>query len=451
MTLLTVLKPKDAGVVAATGNAVTADGTTPNLIVEVDWDTDPTTSIREWTDITDYVRSISYSVAGRQNELQRTEAGTLNCTVSNRDGRFDPTNTTGAWYPNVKRTRWLRVRSVWDSVIYPEWQGLIEAIDGEWPSAGFDATAAITASDAFKPLNLYDLNGKTYPAQMTGARVAAVAADAQVQVGTTDIGVSELPAITFTSATSALSHLQALEDNEAGIVYTDAAGALTFQDRHHRTLYNGTSQATIGDITEGAGSWGWGEGDYSEGPWGGAEEDELRYAAGVQFEYDDSNIWNRIVVTAAQDADTPDIPPVPQTATNTTSIAQHYERTKEKTLLSNSQTEALAAAQYYAARYAEPSPRLPVCRVIVRTNTSFWPVVLAAKNSDRFLWKRRPFTESVGRTIELPVYVEKKMTTIIPKTDWQVSFQFSPATDILFWRLGVAGYSELDETAVLQF
>jgi hypothetical protein len=448
MTLLTVLKPGGAAA-AITGLPVTTDGTTPNLIVEIDWDTDPTTPIRTWTDITQYVRSISYTLAGRQHELQRTEAGTLNCTVSNRDGRFDPTNTTGAYYPNVKRTRWIRVRSVWAGLIYAEWQGLIEAVTAEWPSAGFDATASITASDAFKPLNLYDLNGKSYPEQTTGARVAAVAADAQVQVGSTDIGVSVLPAITFTSTTSALSHLQSLEDNEAGLVFTNAAGALTFHDRHHRTLFNDTSLATIGDGF--SATYGYGLGPYGTGPYGGAAEDEIPYTTAVRFEYDDSNIWNKVVVTPAQDDTTPDTPPVPQEATNAASITAHYQRTLLKTLLTQSQTEALAAAQFYAAAYAEPTQRIPVCEVIGRKAPGFWPVILAAKNSDRFVWKRRPTTEASARTIELNVFVEKKMTTIIPGTNWQVSFQFSPADNIRYWRLGVPGYSELNTSAVLGY
>lgn len=411
------------------------------------------------------MRTISYTLAGRQNELQRTEAGTLSCVLSNRDGRFDPTNDASPYAPGVKRTRWIRARSVWGGVIYPEWQGLIEAWDGEWPAGGKDATVSIQASDAFKPLNLFDLNGHAFEAQTTGERVIAVATAAQVQVGTTDTGESDLPAITFTSATSALSHLQSLEDNEAGLVYPDATGSLNFQDRHHRSLFNGDSLATIGDsgtasttasylvreedgsshiILEETG------GNLTTEESLAASVGEIPYATTARFEYDDANIWNKVVVTPAQVPDS-SITPTSETATNQASIDAHYERTLTKTLLSQSQTEALAAAQYYASLYAEPTERIPVCEVIGRAAPSFWPVILGAQNSDRFTWRRRPSTEGSPRTIELDVYVERKTTSITPGNDWRVQFQFSPANAVRFWRLGVPGYSELGETTYLQF
>jgi len=400
---------------------------TPALIVEIDFANDPTVTTRTWTDITSDVRTISYTSSGRQHELQRTEAGTLTCTLSNRAGKYDPSNTASPYWPGVKRTRWIRVRSVWNSVVYSEWQGLIQGFSGEWPSAGMDATTTVVATDSFLALNLFDLNGYSYPEQTTGQRVAAVAADTQVSTGNIDIGVSTLPAITFTSSESALSHLQAVEDNEAGIVFVAADGTLAFHDRHHRAIFNATSVATIGDLVG-----------------------EIPYSSSARFELDDNNIWNRIVVTAAGEPNNVDSP-VPQLATDTASIASHYERTLTKTLLSDSQNDALAAAQFYVAAYAEPSERIPGCEVIGRAAPAVWPYILGAANSDRFLWVRRPSTEASPRTISLPVFLERKTTTITTGNDWRVNFQFTPADARLFWRLGVAGYSELADTTVLGF
>jgi len=412
-------------VAAPPGGGVAAG--TPALIVEIDFANDPTVTTRTWTDVTSDVREITYVLAGRQHELQRTEAGTLTMVLNNRHGNYDPTNTTGAYYPNVKRTRWIRVRSVWNSVVYPEWQGLIEGYSGEWPAVGKDATVTVHAADGFKPLNLLDLNGYSYPQQSTGARVAAVGADAKVQIGSVDVGVATLPAITFTNATTALSHLQAIEDTEAGLIFMAADGSLTFHDRHHRPLNNSTPVAIIGDNAT-----------------------EIPYSGRTYSELEDSNIWNDIVVTPAQEAGNPD-QPTPSQVQNAASIAAHYRRTLSKTLLSESPLEALSAAQFYASLYAEPSLRIPICELVGRADSTQWPFILGAGNSDRFTWKRRPSTEAGTRTITLPVYVERKSTSITVGTDWRVQLQFSPASDVLFWRIGITGSSELGLTTALQY
>src|SRR4051812_33820982 len=87
---------------------------TPGLSVEIDFTNDPTNPTRVWTDITPDIRALTYTRSGRDDELQRTSAGTLTCTLDNRTGKYDPTNTTSPYWPGVKRMRWIRVRAYWD-------------------------------------------------------------------------------------------------------------------------------------------------------------------------------------------------------------------------------------------------------------------------------------------------------------------------------------------------
>lgn len=125
----------------------------PLLLVEVAFDTDPTAADQTWTDVTDYVRAISIR-RGRDHELQRAEAGTLSVLLDNRDRRFDPTYTSGAYYPNVLPMRQIRVRAYWGGTVYDLYRGFVEQWPQAWPEYGKDAVVEVTAFDALGALQL---------------------------------------------------------------------------------------------------------------------------------------------------------------------------------------------------------------------------------------------------------------------------------------------------------
>jgi hypothetical protein len=65
-----------------------------------------------WTDITAYVQLrnlIAISNMGRVDETAGMSACQLTLTLNNRDGRFTPKNTAGAYYPNILRNTQVRV------------------------------------------------------------------------------------------------------------------------------------------------------------------------------------------------------------------------------------------------------------------------------------------------------------------------------------------------------
>ncbi|MFJ5997546.1 LamG-like jellyroll fold domain-containing protein [Streptomyces sp. NPDC092370] len=61
----------------------------PKVTVEVAFDGGPFSSSYSWTDISDYVEGFQVR-RGRNNELDRIEAGTLSLKLDNSDGRFTP-------------------------------------------------------------------------------------------------------------------------------------------------------------------------------------------------------------------------------------------------------------------------------------------------------------------------------------------------------------------------
>ncbi|MFD3464807.1 LamG-like jellyroll fold domain-containing protein [Streptomyces sp. NPDC058682] len=63
--------------------------TIPKVTVEVAFDGGPFSPSYSWTDVSDYVKGFQVK-RGRNNELDRIEAGTLSLSLDNSDGRFTP-------------------------------------------------------------------------------------------------------------------------------------------------------------------------------------------------------------------------------------------------------------------------------------------------------------------------------------------------------------------------
>lgn len=396
-----------------TGNAFhTIAANLPDLLVEIDFANNPTSATRSWTDVTTDVRSLAYTRAGRDNELQRTAAGALAATLDNRSGNYDSTNTTGAYYPGVKRMRWIRVRARWNGITYSRWQGLVESWRQEWPESGKDATVTITATGPFKVLNLFDMQGLSFAAERTDQRVTNVLAAAGVASSAISTGASSIVAAgPFDAGSSGLSHLLQVEETENGLLFEDEQGNVAFQDRHYRLANSGSAVDTIGD---GAG--------------------EIPYRTG-EMDLDDPDIWNQVSVTPDGGA--------AQTASDAASQAAHYTRRLNRSSLSSSSVEAVSAAGYLLNLYADPSPRIPSVELLGVQATSKWPTILSAKNSQRFTWKRR----AAAHTISQDVYVERVSDTIIPGNEWQVKLELSPVpTATTRWLLADTTYGRLTST-----
>jgi hypothetical protein len=373
----------------------------PELLVEIDFTNPPTNATRVWTDVSAYVRQINYTSDGRDNELTRTSPGTLSALFDNRDGRFDSTNTASPYYPKVKRKRFLRVSAVWSGTRYSRWTGLIDTWRQQWPSAGRDATADITATSTFATLNLLPLDGESVGSDLTGHRVITVLTGAT------------LPAAgPFPTGTNTLQHLLDVEATENGRVFTDPDGLIAFQDRHHRLLdaTSTTAQATIGD-----------------------QFGEIPYQTG-ELDLDESDLFNVAAVTP--------VGGTPQVWSDADSIEEHYERRIDVNSLSNSASEALASAQYLVGRYKDTGPRITTLPLLVSTAPAFWPTVLATTISYRYTWKRR----ASAHTISQDVFVERVSESVAPGNGWLVSFQLSPAVDQAAWVAGVVGFSEAGVT-----
>lgn len=390
----------------------------PFLSVEIDFTNDPTGSTRNWETVTGDVRSLQITRSGRNNELQRTEAGTMQAVLDNRLGKYDPANVNGPHYPNVKRMRWMRVRASYGGTIYERWRGLIETWIVRWPGSGQDSLVEIRGTDVFKVLNLFSLDGQSYASEAEYVRVQNVLDDVGGIEYTVDTNADDtiVASGTLTESDMALAHLLNVEETENGTLFAEGDGKVVFQSRQWRTLNSDESVATIGDDPT---------------------QDEIPYRD-ASYEYPDDDVWNSWAVTPS--GGTAEI------ATDTASTAAYFTRPRTRSLLVTSQAIAANAAQALVLRYANPDPRVTALELLGTAAPTTWPDILSLVNSNRVQWIRRA---DYG-TINEEFFVERVSDRIRPG-DWTVSVELSPSTSNDVWLLGNATYGLLGQTTALSY
>jgi hypothetical protein len=125
------------------------------LKVEIAFATDPMAASPTWTDVTAYVlqRDGVQVSFGRPDEFSTVQPSTLAITLNNRDGRFTPGYTSGAYYPNVKIGKRIRVTATRSAVNYIRFDGHVNEWPLTWPSnRSAYAEVRITATDRLQRL-----------------------------------------------------------------------------------------------------------------------------------------------------------------------------------------------------------------------------------------------------------------------------------------------------------
>lgn len=387
----------------------------PTLRVDVDFVNPPLTAnaSNSWTDITEYVHSVKVR-RGRADALNRAEAGTASLVLDNADRRFDPTYTSGAYYPNVLPMKKIRIGATYDSVVYYLYTGYITSWPPDWPG-GLDATTQIACVDAFAYFASKKLNG-AYASQVTSASIATwlttigwPAADRVLATGK-----SSIQAGTFVN-TPALTHFQTVAETEGGLFYMDEQGKVRFEDRHYRLEHLG-SVATFGDLAP-------------ELPW---------YKTTKKF--DDTNIWNEARITRTGG--------VEQVATDTASQTAYFARTYTKTLPLLNDTEALALAQWHVGRYATPRFRYTSVTLSGLMDDTLWQHVLGRVVSQQITIVERP-PGGAGTITQLCV-IEGQLYDIADDR-WFTTYQLSSADQLTYWVLDDTVLSILNTSTRLAY
>lgn len=394
----------------------------PAVIVEIAFDNNPGDTSLSWTDVSDHADDLIWR-RGRQNELDRIEAGTATILLDNADRRFDPAYADGPHYGQLLPMKRIRVTASWRGSTFPIFYGFVEGWLQEYTGENGALTIVpLRCVDVFKALSLLTLTG-SYPEETTGERINRVLDalgwpedDRDIDDGQSTVQASTLEGV------SALAHLQLVNDSENGLLFISRDGKVTFIDRHALILAELDESLTWGD-----------------------EDPEYPYT-GITLDPGDSNLWNDATVTA-EGFDS-------QNAQDAASIELFLRRSLTKETLLASESVMADLAYFLLSRFSQPEQR-----VIGMTSDglpdgtlNMWETFTAVLNreiGDKLIVHRRP--TGGGDEIEQYSVVEAIGGSVVGPS-WQFTFNLSPAETISsYWVLGDAVQGLLGETTRLAF
>lgn len=184
----------------------------------------------EFVDVTAKVMSIGIT-RGRNRNTEEFNAGTASVAFKDPDRQLDPLNTASIYYPFVLPRQPIRIFAN-DIQIYA---GVITDWNLDY---GYTVDADVMTaqcSDAFTFLANMTLAAFTPSVENTGERINTVLNRPEIQYQGPyyiDFGQSELGAFAVGQGTNVLSYLHNVTRSEAGWLFIDSEGVLTFLDRH---------------------------------------------------------------------------------------------------------------------------------------------------------------------------------------------------------------------------
>lgn len=119
----------------------------PVVGVYIAFDDGPYVASPTWTEITQYVRSVS-TRRGRADDFEQFETGTAQLVLDNRARTFDPFYTSGPYYLKLTPRRQIRIVGQIGGTLYEVFRGYVAGWPVQWSEAGHDSTVTIQAFDA---------------------------------------------------------------------------------------------------------------------------------------------------------------------------------------------------------------------------------------------------------------------------------------------------------------
>ena len=289
-------------------------------------------------DISD--RLIATSTArGKNQALDRIDAGTSSIVVDNSDRHFDPLYPNGPYFGQLIPRRTVRITCN----DQPVFIGAIDDFDIVYAPSN-RSQVRIDVSDAFSTLTNSGLEEFTPTAQLSGARVNAVldrpevdwpAAEREI-----DTGNSTMLGALVAEGTSVLDYLQLVSNSEFGDLFIGKDGKVVFRERN--AVPNTPNLVFTDEVIAGV-------------------YQGIQFAS-VNNVYGSENLYNRILITNASS------PALEATATDADSQTVYGPRSfSQSNLLVASQSELQFLADYLLARFKEPQYRFEAVTVVMDT------------------------------------------------------------------------------------
>lgn len=356
-----------------------------------------------WTDISTFVRRLS-TFRGRPSLEGRFVTGTGTLTLDNRDGRFNPENTAGAYSPNVLLGTPIRVTE--SAAAEPIFYGSARGWPPSYPKTQ-DSYVTVPLVDGFYNLNLEDLHGETYSAQSTDARITAVLDDISWPAALRDLdsGVATVQATSFAAPEDggehpALAHLLDVAESEVGVLYMSRDGKVTFKNRVAQS--GATATATFDD-------------------------DNVQE---LGLSYDDDHFFNDIRIAREDGAQVKVV--------NATSVAAHGRRVLTRDVMPmGNDAEALNVGEWLSEIFGEQRLRIDSVKLKMTAGAAHYADVLGLELRNYVNITHIP-TE--GDTINQDCSVEGIRHDMIPG-DWTAYLTVAPLATLetqLYWILGTS-------------
>ena len=118
----------------------------PTTKIEIAFADGPYVVSPTWTNVTTYVRDINIR-RGRTTPSEAFPSGSAQLTLDNRDGRFTPWNTSGAYYGNLVPRRQIQITADAGAGYVAVFRGFVSAWPVDYTEAGKDSTVTISCFD----------------------------------------------------------------------------------------------------------------------------------------------------------------------------------------------------------------------------------------------------------------------------------------------------------------
>jgi len=357
-----------------------------------------------WTDVSAYVRNTTVN-RGRPTITGRFAAGTATLTLDNRDGRFNPENTAGAYYPDLQIGIPVRIYEDAEPIFY----GSARAWPPAYPKTQ-DSFVTVPLVDGFYNLNLEDLGGDSYPAQSSTSRLTAVLDAISWPAGLRDLdtGLASIQAVDIAQPSDggdqpALLHLLDVVEAEAGTLFMSRDGKVTFRNR---IALSGISPAVSFADTE---------------------------LSGLTVAYDDDYLWNEFRIAREDGAQVIYV--------DTTSVAAHGRRALVRDVMPMSNdAEVLNLAEWLAAVFGAQRSRIEGLTLVMHDTAAHLDDVLGLELRDLINVTHVP---PGGDTINVDCVIEGIRHVMVPGK-WTTYLSVVPAAETETQDYWILDTSELE-------
>jgi len=276
---------------------------------------------------------------GKNNALDRIDAGIVTIVVDNSDREFDPLYENGPYFGQLVPRRSVRV----SANDLPVFVGFIDDFDIQY-EPGKQSVVQIQVSDAFSVLANSGLEEFTPESELSGDRIITVLdrpeVDWPIELRDIDLGNSVMLDTDVSEGTGTLEYLQLVADSEFGTLFLAKDGKISYRERN--AVPNIPNIVFSDEIVAG-------------------EYIGIQFAD-VNIVYGSENLYNRIALENA------DLFPEQAYAEDVDSQIFYGPRLLSKSgLLVQDPAQLEFLAEFLLARYKEPQYRFETVTVVMDT------------------------------------------------------------------------------------